>query len=873
MVSSDVEQRGARKLESEELEKEVNLVGITPTLTTIALKMTWSTISSPFLRRPAESKDAYKKNEKKISISVKAIMNALRARNGKGSNDEGGPEVGIKRWVKMACALLKWVIIDHISEEVLEDVGNVTYYSLPDDEEEFPSDEECTLLLRGLAQLADFIGKVKSEELQKRAEALNHDIFSGIGRNLTQHETPLEERPLWLRENMQMYFSISSHPGAWQMEELRVHAYELSTKISGATNKDVARYVKTLVQAVKRVMLRITSGKTKHITEDAESLNTMANSLTFLAFNPVAGKYVSQDVTLACGLLQLDNVKAKAGQKLTKATREQLKSTSEIGGMVLTSMSIHAANATDDDEDDDNDDEVHTTDPSAVDDMDVIVATLAMGKAGNNIPEIALMGILGALESKATAAKKAADRMSTAKVMDDVISLGKRDKSFTQATKVYSLVTIAARTNVKCLTGKTLDEFFAYLVSSLGSAHPNWWGAAQVVEAICVRSAEGGPKILKFGDNLKKAAVNTSNAAMKDSATDGFVRLIGNAAAGHLTTEQRTDVCQYIFDSVNEPGLVSETSMAACTAIMQIGRVSRQEKGAIPKHVIDWVKKESDTGGQHSRTVAVQFMDEFEGRSLKAVYISIEEQNANVKNACQNFAEFKVYLDENISQLKEFIAESSKKLPVPYNISVRTKLIVRKVIQLHFACNCDETAHRPSSCLFSLEAFYTESEDWGRWLKIGLSAAKLGKAVIGVATLTDVGAVLGVVDTCKSAYDTYCTKDDDDFQTFISEPFLTSNEQDRLIEQLRKAGFFNHFSYDAQTGEWVCRNCAMVYAEAGGSADRTNAKMIKDAEAALKEKLIDPATHKLKKGSKAMKIMKVSNVALEATNVVNDMMS
>jgi hypothetical protein len=63
--------------------------------------------------------------------------------------------------------------------------------------------------------------------------------------------------------------------------------------------------------------------------------------------------------------------------------------------------------------------------------MDVIVATLAMAKAGNKIFEIALMGILGALENKATAAKKAADRMSTTEVMSDMISLGKRDKSFT----------------------------------------------------------------------------------------------------------------------------------------------------------------------------------------------------------------------------------------------------------------------------------------------------------------------------------------------------------------------------------------------------------------------------------------------------------
>jgi hypothetical protein len=167
-------------------------------------------------------------------------------------------------------------------------------------------------------------------------------------------------------------------------------------------------------------------------------------------------------------------------------------------------------------------------------------------------------------------------------------------------------------------------------------------------------------------------------------------------------------------------------------------------------------------------------MDEYKGRSLKAVYTSIKEQNAKIKNARQNFDEFKVYLDENISQ---------PSLPVSYDVSFCTKLIVQKVIRLHFECHCDETVHCPSSCLFSLEAFCTESLDWGKWFKISRLTAKVGKAVIGVVTLT-------------SAYETYSTKDDDDFQTFISEPFLTSAKQDQLIGQLRKAGFSNHFYYD-----------------------------------------------------------------------------
>jgi hypothetical protein len=47
-----------------------------------------------------------------------------------------------------------------------------------------------------------------------------------------------------------------------------------------------------------------------------------------------------------------------------------------------------------------------------------------------------------------------------------------------------------------------------------------------------------------------------------------------------------------------------------------------------------------------------------------------------------------------------------------------------------------------------------------------------------------------------------------DFYTYISEPFLTSEEQDKLINQLRDAKFFEAFHYDNQTANWICESCA-----------------------------------------------------------------
>ena len=54
------------------------------------------------------------------------------------------------------------------------------------------------------------------------------------------------------------------------------------------------------------------------------------------------------------------------------------------------------------------------------------------------------------------------------------------------------------------------------------------------------------------------------------------------------------------------------------------------------------------------------------------------------------------------------------------------------------------------------------------------------------------------------------------------EPFLTSEEQDKLLNQLRAANFFQKFQYDNQTANWLCGNCACIYLKAGMGAEVGN---------------------------------------------------
>ena len=59
----------------------------------------------------------------------------------------------------------------------------------------------------------------------------------------------------------------------------------------------------------------------------------------------------------------------------------------------------------------------------------------------------------------------------------------------------------------------------------------------------------------------------------------------------------------------------------------------------------------------------------------------------------------------------------------------------------------------------------------------------------------------------KDMWDSSRTEYDSEFNALVTQPFLTSSEQDELINQLRDANFFTVFSYDSKIGGWACSKC------------------------------------------------------------------
>jgi hypothetical protein len=126
--------------------------------------------------------------------------------------------------------------------------------------------------------------------------------------------------------------------------------------------------------------------------------------------------------------------------------------------------------------------------------------------------------------------------------------------------------------------------------------------------------------------------------------------------------------------------------------------------------------------------------------------------------------------------VKDFIGDIVKKLPTPKRLEVVGNL--RKTLILHF--ECARTGYE----------FPITSYEWSKWLKMGFSLAKAGKAVIDIGTGNPLALAMTGIECVQGIYDAYKTKDDDEFNTYITNPFLTSTEQDGLIEKLRAQKFF-----------------------------------------------------------------------------------
>lgn len=186
-------------------------------------------------------------------------------------------------------------------------------------------------------------------------------------------------------------------------------------------------------------------------------------------------------------------------------------------------------------------------------------------------------------------------------------------------------------------------------------------------------------------------------------------------------------------------------------------------------------------------------------RSLETLTNRVDELDARVKalntkvsETCHNMADVIAYVDANMADMKDFLADVVKKLPKPKRLEVVGTL--RKTLILHFEC-----------CHTGYE-FPITSAEWSKWLKMGFSLVKAGQAIIDIGMGNPLGILKKGVECVQEIYEAYKTNDDDEFNTYITNPFLTSTEQDQLLEKLRDQGFFDVFAYDAQLAGWYLLN-------------------------------------------------------------------
>ena len=95
-----------------------------------------------------------------------------------------------------------------------------------------------------------------------------------------------------------------------------------------------------------------------------------------------------------------------------------------------------------------------------------------------------------------------------------------------------------------------------------------------------------------------------------------------------------------------------------------------------------------------------------------------------------------------------------------------------------------------------------ESSDWSLWLKFAWSIVQTGNQIFIQGDL--VGMVDAVKETVETAYAAY--HEVDNAQTTLdamrTDPILLPSEEEKLIQGLRDAKFYDSFTYDDQTAEW-----------------------------------------------------------------------
>lgn len=258
---------------------------------------------------------------------------------------------------------------------------------------------------------------------------------------------------------------------------------------------------------------------------------------------------------------------------------------------------------------------------------------------------------------------------------------------------------------------------------------------------------------------------------------------------GRLSEDVAREILPFLGELLKDAD--QNVAIIVLSEFRNLGQMNRE----LLEPYMDLIRICAEDPQQYVRDQANLIIDIMEGRDLRSLAAQIEEQNALMKEAALTVDSLKEYVDKNVAMLKTFIADVVKKLPIPIRFSTEGR--VRKTLQLHFVCGM-----QTERCLYPLERpFVTETKEWSKWLRIAMSAVSIGKAVIFPFETSE------AIDSVREAYNLYKTGEEKDFLSFISEPFLTSSEQDKLVTQLREARFFDVFNYEPQTAEWTCLMC------------------------------------------------------------------
>ena len=147
-------------------------------------------------------------------------------------------------------------------------------------------------------------------------------------------------------------------------------------------------------------------------------------------------------------------------------------------------------------------------------------------------------------------------------------------------------------------------------------------------------------------------------------------------------------------------------------------------------------------------------------------------------------------LQKSKEEILEILGDVVKKVPRPHRIGVKKKYLgARKEVELTFKCPRTK------------KNFVVKSESWGLWLKFAILLVKAGHSILEADFMGAAGEGMAVLEAAYTAYNED-KEDKKSFEALMRAPLLLSKEQDELVAGLRKAGFFDKFAYNAQTGDW-----------------------------------------------------------------------